>query len=135
MPTLPVPNLWELPPTPVHFPIALPLTAVAADLLGRGRETVRRAAAGLLVLVAISGWVAAAAGLLAFLTVPAGTEAAHALMYWHLSTALTALVPFTGLAATRRRRRAEPSGGATLATEAFAAALLTFAGYLGGVSV
>ena len=62
VPTLPVPNVREVHPSPVHFPIALLLTAVAADLLGRRREPVRRAAAGLLVLGVLSGWARAAAG-------------------------------------------------------------------------
>ena len=70
---------------------------------------------------------------MAFLTVPAHTEAAHTLMYWHLAAALTTLALSTALAVVCWRR-AEPAAPTTLAAE-LTAALLSFTGYLGGVIV
>ncbi len=135
MPSLPLPNVWELHPMLVHFPIALLLAAVAADLFGRKRETVRRAAAGLLVAGVSLGWIAAGAGAVSYFTVPAHTEAAHVQMTWHWVSALATLGLFTVLAAVRWRRRAEPVGGGAVAGELLAAALLLWVGYLGGAMV
>lgn len=135
MPSLPLPNIWEIHPMLVHFPIALLLAGVAADILGRKREIVRRAAAGLLVGGVVLGWVTAGAGLLAYYTVPAHTEQAHAWMNWHLWAALGMLALFTVLAVVRWRGRARMAGAGTIGLGLLSAGLLLFTGYLGGAIV
>jgi len=132
---LPIPRLWEIHPMLVHFPIALLFIGVAADWLGRRRASFTRPAAGLLVAGVIFGWPAAASGLLSFYTVPAHTDEAHTLMWWHLGFAVAALLLFTVLCVKRWRARESSSGGWLLAAEVLAALLLLVTGYLGGVIV
>jgi uncharacterized membrane protein len=134
---LPGLNLWEVHPMLVHFPIALLLVAVAADIWNRfrPRDSVGRAAGGLYVLGVIAGWLTALAGLLAFFTVPAHTEQAHVWMYWHLGFAAAAMVLFTGLAILRWRARVRPPMFAACGVSLLAAALLAVTGYLGGAIV
>jgi uncharacterized membrane protein len=119
----------------VHFPIALLLTGVVAELLARWRSAFTRPAVALLVAGVAIGWLAAAAGLLSFYTVPAHTEEAHTLMWWHLGFAIAALLLFTWLCVKRWKARDSSAGGALLAAEALAALLLLVTGYLGGVVV
>ena len=96
-------NLWEFHPMLVHFPIAFLLAVVVLDLLALRwpRESTTRAARDLLFAGTAFGWLAVAAGFLAFYTVPAHTEEAHSLMFWHLGVGLAALAIFTWQAVSR----------------------------------
>jgi uncharacterized membrane protein len=134
---LSLPRLWELHPTLVHFPIAFLLGGVALLLwdVRRPDEAVRRAATGLLLAGTSFGWLAAAAGGLAYFTVPAHTEEGHYLMYWHLAVGIAMLAAFTWLTVARRRRRTQRTTMAQGAAAVFAALLLTATGYLGGMIV
>ena len=87
---------WELHPMLVHFPITLLLGGVALDLYARwrGRPNLLPTVRGMLVAGVVTGVFAALAGLLAFFTVPAHTEEAHRLMYWHLGVQSAALALF-----------------------------------------
>lgn len=127
-------NLWEIHPMLVHFPIAFLLGAVALDLLALRwpHESVAQAARGLLLAGTALGWLAAAAGFLAFYTVPAHTEDAHALMFWHLGVGLAALAIFTWQAATRWKQG--PIGPKTFqrVVGCCGAVLLLVTGGLGG---
>ena len=137
MPDLPTIRIWELHPMLVHFPIALLLAGVAVEWATRWRpnESRRRAAAGLLMAGTILGWLAAGAGLLAFLTVPAHTEDAHTLMYWHLGLGTAMLIVFSCVAIVRWRRRTEPVSAGLTCAAGVACILLVFTGYLGGAIV
>lgn len=131
---LPTIRIWEIHPMLVHFPIALLLCAVAAELwtLRHSSETLSCASAGLLMTGVVFGWLAAAAGLLSFFTVPAHTEQAHTWMYWHLGFAGATMLLFTGLAVVRWRKRALRTTGAQALIGIVAATLLSATGYLGG---
>ncbi len=126
-------NLWEIHPLLVHFPIAFLLGGAVLDLvtLGYRRETLSRSAAGLLLAGVCFGWVAAAAGLLAFFTVPAHTEEAHGKMVWHLGLAIASLVLFTWVAIVRWRYRALPPKLLHAMIAVCASVLLVLTGYLG----
>jgi uncharacterized membrane protein len=130
-----IPKIWEIHPMLVHFPIALLLTGVAADLLARKRSALTRPAAGLLVVGVALGWLAAAAGLLSFYTVPAHTDDAHTLMWWHLGFAVASLVLFTWACVKRWKAREESASLALLSAEALGTLLLLITGYLGGTIV
>jgi len=125
---------WEIHPMSVHFPIAFLLAAVALDLVARRRprERVTHTSAGLLVAGVAFGWLAAAAGLLAYFTVPAHTEQAHTLMYWHLGLAVLMLLLFSWLGAVRWRSRSSAPRRSDLAISLVAAVLLLATGGLGG---
>ena len=130
-------NIWELHPALVHFPIALFLSGVALDLVGwwRANEILMRAATWMLIAGVATGILAANFGLLAFYTVPAHTEAAHRLMYWHLGLASASLVLFTWVATVRWfRRETRPSFSARV-VGVIAAGILSAAGGLGGFIV
>jgi uncharacterized membrane protein len=125
---------WELHPALVHFPIAFILGAVALDLYAwlRFRVDLAAIATGLLVAGVASALVAAAAGVLAFFTVPAHTHDAHGLMYWHLGINVVAVGLLAVVARYRwTARHWEPSG--TLRALGIAGALILSGGsYLGG---
>lgn len=125
---------WKIHPMSVHFPIAFLLAAVALDLVATRwqLEGVTRASTGLLIAGVAFGWLAAGAGLLAYFTVPAHTEQAHTLMYWHLSLAIAMLSLFTWLGAVRLRGRKSAPTRWDLAISVFAAVLLLATGGLGG---
>lgn len=126
---------WEFHPALTHFPIAFLLGGVALDLYAwsRGSLTLLPTVRGLLIAGVLTGVVAALAGFLALFTVPAHTEEAHRLMYWHLGVQSAALVVFAWSAwAMRRGPVAGPfARGASWA----AAALLLVGSGLGGYIV
>lgn len=132
---LPVPSVWEIHPMLVHFPIALLLIGVGADFRARRRPGLTSVAAGLLVLGVIFGWIAGGAGFLAFYTVPAHTDDAHTLMWWHLGLAVATLVVFSWVAVKRWRSRTTSATGGQLLLSSFGVLLLLATGYLGGVIV
>lgn len=80
----------------VHFPIAFLLSGLALDLYAwwRGRPDLAWVVNGLFVAGVLTGVLAALTGLLAFFLVPAHTDEAHQLMYWHLGIQAAALVLF-----------------------------------------
>lgn len=130
-------NIWEIHPALVHFPIALLLSGVVLDLFGwwRGKEILVRSATWILIAGVAACAVAANFGLLAFYTVPAHTEEAHRLMYWHLGMASASLVLFTWVALSRWFRRATSPSISSRAIGVVAAGTLGVAGYLGGYIV
>lgn len=126
---------WEWHPAVVHFPIAFLLGAVVLDLYawGRGRADLARAASWLMAAGAAIGAVAVATGAVAFFTVPAHTEAAHRLMYWHLGLMGAAVVGFA--AVLDARARAGRPGTAARIAGLVAAGVLIIGAYLGGTIV
>jgi uncharacterized membrane protein len=129
---------WEIHPMLVHFPIAFLLGGVALDLYA-GRRPERlglvRTATGLLVAGVLTGVAAALAGVWAFFVVPAHTDEAHRLMYWHLGVQLAALVLFGYVAWVRWRDRAgAPTRAARVAGWVGALALTVGSG-IGGYIV
>lgn len=132
-----IPKPWELHPMLVHFPIAFLLGGVLLLLWAcwRPSEMRHRNAAGLLLAGTIFGWLAAAAGALAFFTVPAHTEEGHNLMYWHLGLGSAMLLVFAWLAVVRWRRRTERATRIQLTAGIVGALLLSITGYLGGAIV
>src|SRR5262249_14002738 len=125
---------WELHPALIHFPIAFLIGAWTVDLVARLRrsEPLARVAAGLLVAGVASGILAAAAGTIAYFSVPAHTEAAHGQMTAHLAVAAAALVLFALVAVARWRHRARPASGLSLVAGVAATGLLVGAAFLGG---
>ncbi|MBI2827195.1 MAG: DUF2231 domain-containing protein [Planctomycetia bacterium] len=132
---LPTPNIWEIHPMLVHFPIALLLSGIVTDFMARRHPALARPAAGLLVAGALLGWLAGGAGLLSFYTVPAHTEQAHTLMWWHLGLAVATVLLFSWVCVKRWKARQSPPTGSLLSAEAVGALLLMVTGYLGGVIV
>lgn len=123
---------WEWHPATVHFPLAFLLGAVALDVYAwsKGRADLARTATGLLAAGTLLGLATATTGVVAFFTVPAHTEEAHALMYWHMGLNAGALGLFA--AAFFLRRRAEVPGTGARFAGLVAAALLAAGGFLGG---
>jgi len=128
---LSIPKLWEFHPMLVHFPIAFLTAGVAIEVfaLRRSNDTLRRAAIWLLLAGVGSGWLAAAAGGLAYFTVPAHTEKGHELMYWHLGLGLTMLAIFTWVSISRWRTSIATRP--QLIVELIGIVLLVFTGHLG----
>jgi len=131
---VPIPQPWELHPMLVHFPIAFLLGGVALLVWARRKpsEFLHHAAAGLLLAGMICGWVAAAAGGLAYFTVPAHTEEGHELMYWHLGLALAMLAVFTWVSIARWRGRTTAASKPQLLASLVGIVLLMLTGYVGG---
>ncbi|HZV02437.1 MAG TPA: DUF2231 domain-containing protein [Planctomycetota bacterium] len=126
-------HAWELHPALVHFPIAFLIAAVALDLYTayyRDRPGLAPVATGLLVTGTVTGILAAAAGLVAFYTVPAHTEEAHAFMLWHLGLNVAALAVFVGLCVARWPLR--PPSELVRWLGVFAVGLLCFSSWIGG---
>ena len=125
-------NPWEIHPMLVHFPIAFLLGSTSLDVvtLIRPREALAQSARGLLWAGVLFGWLATGAGLIAFFTVPAHTEAAHVEMYWHLALAIASLILFTWTAIARRRRGSSTKPAQVLLAIC-ASALLILTGHFG----
>ncbi|MBX9582967.1 MAG: DUF2231 domain-containing protein [Gemmataceae bacterium] len=123
---------WEWHPATVHFPLAFLLGAVALDLYARWveRPGLARVATGMMTAGVALGLVAATTGAVAFFTVPAHTDEAHRLMYWHLGLNAAALALFAAVVIARWRVR-EPGAGVRVAG-LLAAGLLGVGGFLGG---
>lgn len=123
---------WEAHPPTVHFPIAFLLGAVALDLYSwwKARPDLSRIATGLMAAGVIAGVVAAAAGALAYFTVPAHTVEAHGLMYWHLGLMIGVLVAFAGVLYARVRNGSPTAW--VRGTGLLGAAVLLLGAYLGG---
>ncbi len=134
---LPIPKLWEFHPMLVHFPIAFLLAGVTMELvaLRRPNEMIYRAAAWLFLVGTAFGWLVAAAGGLAYFTVPAHTEAGHDLMYWHLGQGLAMLTLFTWVSIMRWRRRTTAATKQQLIASLIGAALLMSTGHVGALLV
>jgi uncharacterized membrane protein len=128
---------WEIHPALVHFPIAFLTGGVLLDLFGwvRKRESLTPAATGLIITGTVTALFTAAAGFLAYFTVPAHTEEAHGLMQWHLGLNVGIVAVFTALSIGRWRARALVPSGVVRLVGVFALALLFFASYLGGEMV
>lgn len=125
---------WELHPITVHFPIAF-LLGGAVLLLWSLRwpsERLQQTMAGLLMAGILFGWLAAAAGGLAYYTVPAHTAVGHELMKWHLGLGLTTLVLFTWLSIMRWRRETTSVSTQQLIATLLGILLLLITGHLGG---
>lgn len=121
---------WELHPALVHFPLAFMLAAAAARvwMLRSDRDAVRQVASMAGLWGVGLGWLAASAGLLAFLTLPAHTEAVHESMLVHAGLAIAGLVTFTASVILERRA----SFGLPTWLAVAGAGLLVAAGFLGG---
>lgn len=127
-------NPWEIHPALVHLPIGLLLSSTVLDIAAvvRGRESLSRVAFGLLVAGVITALVAAAAGVLAFFTVPAHSAEAHRRIFIHLSLAVCSAVIFAIEILVRWKRRGELARPGHLAASIVAAAALFAAGSFGG---
>jgi uncharacterized membrane protein len=125
---------WEIHPALVHFPIAFFLSGVTLDLYAwwMRREDLARIATGILAAGVIMAVPTALAGLLAFFTVPAHTEAAHTRMLWHLGLEVAAVALFTAVVIVRWRDGLALPGAASRGLGLLAAAILIVASYLGG---
>jgi len=129
---------WELHPTLVHFPIAFFLGAIVLDLYAWYCANPERArvATGLLWAGVATAALTALAGVLAMFTGPAShTEESGNLVWWHIGAAVTQFVLFTLVAFVRGRARAAAPPPWTRVVGLVAAAVLVFAGYLGGYIV
>ena len=118
----------------VHFPIAFLLGGVVLLLWAwrRPSEMMHRVAAGLMLAGMVFGWLAAAAGGLAYFSVPAHTEEGHLLMYWHLGFGLATLLPFTWVSIVRWRGRTTAATKPQLIAALSGVLLLMLTSYLGG---
>lgn len=128
---------WEIHPALNHLPIAFLLGGVGVDLYAwwRGRPNLSQVATGLLVAGVLTGLLAWLAGVLAFFTVPAHTEEAHRLMYWHAVIQTAALAMFAWPTWKRWRNwTALPTAGSRLVV-CLAAALLLVGSAVGGYLV
>ena len=126
---------WEIHPALVHFPIAFLVGGVALDLYAawRGRPELALAASRLIAAGVLTGILAAAAGALAYFTVP-GMHAgwAHQAIFWHLGLATASLVFLGGVALARRGEAASSPSLEVRLVGILAVALLAFAAAIGG---
>ncbi len=89
-------HAWEIHPAVVHFPIAFLLGGVVLDLFGRRSEYAVTMATYLLIAGLATGVIAAAAGVLAYYTVPGNhTKLAHQRIYWHIGVIVAAVALFS----------------------------------------
>jgi uncharacterized membrane protein len=130
-------NPWELHPMLVHFPIAFLLSATLLDMVAvlKQRGDLAWVANGMLIAGEVSAAVAAVAGVLAFFTLPAQSDAAQTRMIVHWIVAVAAVLLFAIVAIRRWKTRRVPLGRAGLAMSLVASALLLVAGGLGGYLV
>ena len=128
---------WEIHPALNHLPIAFLLGGVVLDFYAwwRGRPALAQVATGLFVAGVLTGILAALAGVLAFFTVPAHTDEAHRLMFWHMGIQAASMLLFIPVAWIRWRNWTLPPTAA-IRLVAFVAALLLLVGSgLGGYIV
>lgn len=127
---------WEFHPALVHFPIALFLAGVAADLwaLLKPRENLTRAAAGLYLAGVVTAIPAVGAGILAWYTVP-HSDGVHDLMVWHPIVALACVAVFSVLAVLRWKHRAVRARPLSWVLGSAGTVLLFAAGYMGSTLV
>jgi uncharacterized membrane protein len=128
---------WEIHPVLNHLPIAFLLGSVALDLYAswRGRPSLVQVATGLLVTGVLTGLLAALSGVLAFFTVPAHTEEAHSLMFWHMGIQAAAMLLFIVVAWKRWRSWMLSPTVVVRFVGCFAAALLLVGSGIGGYIV
>ncbi len=128
---------WEFHPMLVHFPIAFLLAGVALDVYSRWRvrSDLSSVVNGLLIAGVLTGVFAALAGGLAFFVVPAHTEEAHRLMYWHLVIQAAALLLFAWPAWVGWRNWKVPLTPAARVVGWVAASLLMIGSGIGGYIV
>lgn len=128
---------WEFHPMLNHMAIAFLLGGVALDLYAwyRGRDGLVPMATGLLIAGVLGGVLTAAAGFLAFFTVPGHTDEAHQLMYWHLGIQAVALLLFAWPTWERWRSWTSPPTGTTRLVGCVAALLLVAGSAVGGYIV
>lgn len=127
-------NPWELHPAVVHLPLAFLLAAAGLDLvrLLSGDRRPSAAAASLLVAGVALGLVSAALGVVAFRIVPAHTDQAHRMMYWHAGLAAATLLVLAPVAAVRWRERHRSAPAWTRVASIAGALLIGATGWLGG---
>jgi uncharacterized membrane protein len=137
MPNIFPPQLWEIHPILVHFPIAFLLGGVVLDLYGWWRSDARlvRFATSLLIVGVLADIPAAATGFVAYATVPAHTEAAHSVMLWHLGIQSAVLVAFAVVVALRWRIRQDNPGQKVRWLGVAAVLFLMIGSHLGGLMV
>jgi uncharacterized membrane protein len=128
---------WEIHPILVHFPIAFLIGGVLLGLYAgwRRRVVLDQVATGLLIAGVVLGLLTGLAGFLAFFTVPAHTEEAHTLMYWHLGLQVVALLLFAGAAWLRWRAWTVPPGLGTRLLAWVATVVLVVGSGVGGYIV
>lgn len=130
-------NIWEIHPALVHFPLTLYLVATVLDFVGvvRRRQHLVRAASFTLVAAIISAGVAALAGLVAYLTVPPHSEAAHVRILVHTLLAVSATITYGIVLLLHSRPPSQANDRRRLTASVLGALLLTGAGALGGYVV
>lgn len=128
---------WEIHPALSHLPIAFLLGGCALDLYAwlRKRADLAPVASGLLIAGLISGVITALAGFVAFFTVPAHTDEAHELMYWHLGIQAASLTLFAWPAWIGWRNRRSLLAMPSRIAGWIAAILLTIGSGIGGYIV
>jgi uncharacterized membrane protein len=130
-------SLWEIHPALVHFPLTLLLAATALEIAAavKRHDFLNRIAARVLAAGVIAALVAAVAGLVAYFTVPAHTEAAHARILVHALCAASATIVYGVVLVLHSQPPSEVSGSRRLIASIVAATLLCAAGALGGYVV
>lgn len=128
---------WEIHPALNHLPIAFLLGGVAVDSYAwwRGRPNLSSVATGLLVAGVLTGGFAWLSGVLAFFTVPAHTEEAHWLMFWHGGVQTIALAMFSWVAWKRWRNATSPPLALVRVVGCIGAVLLLIGSGVGGYIV